>query len=117
MSNEHQITVLYNSACPVCDAGIRAERQRMAECDVCWVDIHTNPDSLKKTSLDREFVRQRLHVIDRDGEHRIGIDAFITLWKTSPTQNWKARLLSLPVIHVISGFVYNAFAPHLSVVL
>lgn len=110
MGNEKQLRVLYNSACPICDAGIRAEKQRMQECDVRWLDIHANPDCLDKTGLDREFVRQRLHLIDRDGDHRIGIDAFIALWSTSPTRHWKARILSLPVIHGLSGLAYNAFA-------
>jgi predicted DCC family thiol-disulfide oxidoreductase YuxK len=110
MSSEKQIKVLYNSACPICDAGIRAEQQRMQGCDVRWLDVHTNPDSLKETGLDLEFVRQRLHVIDAKDDPRIGIDAFIALWQAAPSQHWKARLLSLPVIHGLSALAYNVFA-------
>jgi len=109
-TRKKKISVLYNSACPICNAGIRRERQRMEISGVRWSDIHTDPGVLHNTGLKPEFVRQRLHVVDGDGTQHIGIDAFIALWEVSPTQAWKAKLLSLPVIHGLSGLMYNAFA-------
>jgi len=34
-----KLKVFYNSACPVCDAGIRGQRERMAGCalDIQWI--------------------------------------------------------------------------------
>ena len=47
---EHvQRKVYYNSACPVCDAGIKDQRRRMEACgvkDVEWIDVHTHPDAV-----------------------------------------------------------------------
>jgi len=105
-----KISVLYNSACPVCNAGIRREKQRIQTSDVKWRDIHTEPGVLDNTDLEKEFVRKRLHVIDNDGNRHIGIDAFIALWSVSANQVWKARLFSLPVVHEVSVLAYNAFA-------
>jgi len=112
MDNTHkkQISVLYNSACPVCNAGIRRERNRMQNSGVRWRDIHTEPGVLDNTGLEKEFVRQRLHVVDDAGNQYIGIDAFIALWNASPAQAWKARLFSFPVIHRLSVVAYNVFA-------
>ncbi|MGH8588498.1 MAG: DUF393 domain-containing protein, partial [Gammaproteobacteria bacterium] len=36
--------VYYNSACPVCNAGIKDQRRRMEACGIEgieWVDVHT----------------------------------------------------------------------------
>ena len=43
-----KVSVYYNSACPVCNAGIGAQRRRMQSCnvDVEWIDIHRNPERL-----------------------------------------------------------------------
>ena len=57
------LKVYYNSACPVCRAGINSQRTRMTGCDVDveWIDIHTLPDRLKEIGAEQEFVRERLH--------------------------------------------------------
>ena len=54
-----KLKVYYNSACPVCDAGIRGQRQRMAECalDIQWIDIHSRPQALVDMGARKYFVR------------------------------------------------------------
>ena len=61
--------VYYNSACPVCNAGIGAERRRMQACNVDaeWIDIHRDPGRLEEIGASLEFVRKRLHVVDDSG--------------------------------------------------
>ena len=61
--------VYYNSACPVCNAGIKDQRQRMEQCHAEnpeWVDIHSNPEALAKIDSSLEQVRERLHVCDAE---------------------------------------------------
>ena len=50
-----KVSVYYNSACPVCNAGIEAQRRRMQSCnvDVEWIDIHRNPERLTETGASR----------------------------------------------------------------
>ena len=45
-----ELKVYYNSACLVCNAGIRGQKQRMNGCpvDIQWIDIHSQPDALKE---------------------------------------------------------------------
>jgi predicted DCC family thiol-disulfide oxidoreductase YuxK len=83
-----KLRVYYNSACPVCDAGIRGQRQRMAGCpvEVQWIDIHSRPDALKEIGASQEFVRERLHVVDDKGTLRVGAEAFRALWAHTPGQ-------------------------------
>lgn len=107
-----EVKVYYNSACPVCDAGIKGQRQRMESCgtQVEWIDIHKNADAVGEIGAEREFVRERLHVVDEQGELKIGADAFEVLWRHTPGQTRWARVIRLPVLRVLSRWLYNVFA-------
>lgn len=105
--------VYYNSACPVCNAGIKDQRRRMQECgvnDIEWVDVHNNPDAVSEVGSSLEQVRERLYVKDDQGRLNIGADAFIHLWQQTPSQHWLARLFQLPVIRSLARTAYNGFA-------
>ena len=104
--------VYYNSACPVCNAGIAAERRRMKACnvDVEWVDIHRDPRRLQEIGASQEFVRERLHVADETGALHVGAAAFGALWSQTPQLRPVAMFLRMPVIRTIAGSAYNVFA-------
>ena len=110
------VCVFYNSACPVCNAGIEFQKHRMSACAIQWNDVHNNNEVINqlskkgknKTSLD--FIRKRLHVKDTQGDIHVGLDAFITLWQISPGEYWKASICSFPVIHGLASVFYNSFA-------
>ena len=104
------VEVYYNSACPVCKAGISAQQGKMSACNVQWKDVHSESEARKELPVELEKVRERLHVRDKDGRWQVGIDAFIALWSKSPTQKWKARLLSLAIIRPVARLAYNVFA-------
>jgi predicted DCC family thiol-disulfide oxidoreductase YuxK len=107
-----KLRVYYNSACPVCDAGIKGQRRRMQTCstDVDWIDIHGNPAAVEEIDASREFVRERLHVVDENGATRIGSEAFAVLWSHTPEQKWLGRFVRLPVMNMLARWLYNAFA-------
>jgi predicted DCC family thiol-disulfide oxidoreductase YuxK len=107
---EREISVFFNSACPVCNAGIAAQRKRMQGCAVRWRDVHTDMNARREIASDLEFVRERLHVIDERGNIRVGMDAFQDIWRHSPGEQWKARFVGVPVIKQTSNWAYNAFA-------
>ena len=91
--------VYYNSACPVCNAGIKDQRRRMEACsinDIEWIDVHSDPDALSEVGASLEQVRERLYVKDSDGQLNVGADAFMCLWSQTRGQRWLAKLLRLP---------------------
>lgn len=105
--------VYYNSACPVCKAGINDQRQRMESYDIQdieWIDVHTNPDAAAEVGSSLEQVRERLVVKDTTGKLNIGADAFIYLWLQTPSLRWLAKLMQLPLIHKLFQLSYNGFA-------
>jgi predicted DCC family thiol-disulfide oxidoreductase YuxK len=107
------LKVYYNSACPVCKAGIDAQRGKMGDDDVDWKDVHCDISARGEIDADLEFVRERLHVQDEQGRVFVGVDAFAALWERSPGEGWKATLLRLPVVHALCVGAYNAFARYL----
>jgi len=85
-------TVYYNSACPVCDAGICYQRGKMDGSAVEFVDLHTRPDIAQELGIDLELLRERLHVRGADGRMQVGDRALAALWAQTPGQRWMAWL-------------------------
>jgi predicted DCC family thiol-disulfide oxidoreductase YuxK len=104
------LKVYYNSACPVCKAGIDSQRGKMQDETVDWKDVHCDLAAREEVDADLEFVRERLHVVDAQGQVHVGMRAFAAIWAHSPGEAWKARLVNLPVIKQLSDWGYNAFA-------
>jgi predicted DCC family thiol-disulfide oxidoreductase YuxK len=110
ITKDEQLGVFYNSACPVCNAGVNHQKRRMKNCYVEWNDVSANNELVDQLDASLEFVRERLHVKNAAGEVFVGIDAFIALWEISPDDSWKAAILKRPVIHGLATAFYNAFA-------
>ncbi|MDP5208473.1 DUF393 domain-containing protein [Microbulbifer sp. 2205BS26-8] len=105
-----KIRVLYNSACPVCNAGITAQKRKSTLCAVDWEDVHLDNNRVKALNLDLEFVRERLHLVDTEGRLRVGYEAFIAIWENSPGEQWKARVSRIPGLRWCLNKAYNGFA-------
>ena len=102
--------VYYNSGCPVCKAGIESQMKKGSSCEIQWSDVHKNNELVAEVGAKLEFVRERLHVVDEQGELQVGFDAFLAIWRNSPTERWKARLFGLPLIKQLCRIAYNLFA-------
>ena len=115
MSEAPKPKVFYNSACPVCKAGIDSQRADMQACgiDAEWIDVHGNPQVVEQLGASLEDVRERLYVKDESGKVRIGAYAFTELWSRTPGQRWLARLWRLPLLRPLGHWLYNVFARQL----
>src|SRR3954449_10125399 len=103
MSETSRTTVYYNSACPVCDAGIRSERGRLQGCDIRWVDVHTREDAVAEIGAELEHVRRKLHVVDAAGRVHVGSEAVAELWSRSARTRWLARVLRWPGVRQLAA--------------
>lgn len=109
-TDDERLKVYYNSACPVCRAGIHAQKDKSTACEIEWADVHSENDAVDEINQELSTVRKYLHVKNARGELMVGIDAFIALWEQSPKQIWMARLFSLPLIRPIASVGYKLFA-------
>lgn len=112
MSNPN-LKVYYNSACPVCKAGIESQRGTMAKRDIRsgveWIDIACNAQIVDALGLNIDQVRHSLHVA-RGSAMLVGADAFVALARETPGQRWLSSVFGNPVMLPLSRFVYNRFA-------
>jgi predicted DCC family thiol-disulfide oxidoreductase YuxK len=106
-------TVFYNSACPVCDAGICYQRGKMQDSDVRFVDVHAHPEVAQELGIDLETLRERLHVRAADGTLQVGDQAFTLLASRTPGQRWMAALarpvpwLTGPLYKIVARLLYR----------
>jgi predicted DCC family thiol-disulfide oxidoreductase YuxK len=84
----------------------------MQDCatQVEWIDIHNDAGAVCEIGADREFVRERLHVVDENGALRVGAEAFEALWRHTPAQRRFAAMVRVPVVRTLARWTYNAFA-------
>jgi len=106
-----QLTVWYNTSCPVCNAGIAWQHSRLVRAARAGLidlrDINLEPDALSRFGAGIEDVRRRLHAVDSEWQLHVGADCAIAIWRATPGDGW---LLGLPIIHQIAGVAYDRFA-------
>ena len=109
-----ELTVWYNTRCPVCDAGIRHQKKRLIEAvkagSIEFRDINLDPDALARFGASLEDIRRRLHATDAAGRLLVGADVAIAVWRATPGEAWLASLLGNPVVLPVTRFAYDRFA-------
>ena len=109
-----RLTVWYNTRCPVCDAGITWQRNRLVRAAQAGViefrDINLEPAALARFGAGIEDVRRRPHAVDADGRLHVGADCAIEIWRRTPGTRWLGRLTGLPGLRWLAGFAYDRFA-------
>ena len=109
-----RLTVWYNTRCPVCDAGIGRQRNKLIAAvkagAIAFRDINLEPEALVAHGVSLEDIRRRLHATDQDGRLLVGADVAIAVWQLTPGERWLAALLGNPVMRPLTRFAYDRFA-------
>jgi predicted DCC family thiol-disulfide oxidoreductase YuxK len=111
---ERRLVVWYNTRCPVCDAGISRQRNRLIDAvragRVTFRDINEQPDALAAHGASLDDIRRRLHATDEAGRLIVGADVAIAVWRVTPGEAWLARLFGNPAVLPLTRFLYDRFA-------
>ena len=113
MSNQDKaLEVIYNSVCPVCDAGICQFQKKVnpKHGRYIWLDINKAPHRLAEYNVTVDDVRLKLHAIDRTGQLRVGMEAVSAIFAETSRYRWLARLSNLPILKPLSALLYNGVA-------
>ena len=117
MSDKPAFEVFYNSACPVCRAGMDEQRGAMEKAgvggDVAFTDMTAAPDALADDGLTLDDVRRHFYVRDAAGALHRGADATAVLWRLTPRRRWLGWLISRPVLRPVTRAAYDWFADRL----
>ena len=109
-----RLVVWYNTRCPVCDAGIDWQRNKLLAAvragTIEFRDINAQPDALAHYGATLDDIRRRLHATDEAGRLIVGADVALALWTLTPGEGWLAALLGNRVMLPLTRFVYDRFA-------
>ena len=109
-----KLTVWYNTKCPVCNAGINWQRNRLVKAvragAIEFRDINAEPEALAAFGASLEDIRRRLHGRDEAGRLFIGAACAVEIWRRTPGDGWLAFVFGQPVLRQIAGFGYDRFA-------
>jgi predicted DCC family thiol-disulfide oxidoreductase YuxK len=109
-----QLTIWYNTRCPVCDAGIDRQRNKLLAAvqagTIAFRDINLEPDALAALGASLEDVRRRLHATDAQGDLLVGADVAIAVWRLTPGEHWLGALAGNVVVRQVARFFYDRFA-------
>ena len=115
--DDQQVEVFYNSACPVCRAGMEDQRDALARADggkkSTFVDMSQKPEALAEEGLSLDDVRRHFYVRDIDGKLHRGADAAAILWRMTPRRRWLGWLISRPMLRPLARLFYDWFADRL----
>ena len=111
---EHRLIVWYNTRCPVCDAGIDRQRNKLLAAvragHLSFHDINEQPQALAAYGASLDDVRRRLHATDESGRLIVGADVAIAIWRITPGEGWMASLFGNPVMLPVTRFAYDRVA-------
>jgi predicted DCC family thiol-disulfide oxidoreductase YuxK len=113
MTAQH-LVVWYNTRCPVCNAGINRQRNKLLAAvqagTIEFRDINLEPEALAGHGASLADVRRRLHATDDAGRLLVGADVAIAVWRLTPGERWLAALFGNPVVRPLTRFAYDRFA-------
>jgi predicted DCC family thiol-disulfide oxidoreductase YuxK len=109
-----RLTVWYNTRCPVCDAGIDRQRNKLLAAvqagEIAFRDINLEPEALVAHGVSLDDVRRRLHATDEEGRLIVGADVAVAIWRITKGEGWLATLFGNPLILPVTRFAYDRFA-------
>lgn len=109
-----KLTVWYNTKCPVCNAGIAWQNNRLVKAArsgaIEFCDINLEPDALARFNIGIEDIRKRLHGVDGEDRLYIGADCAIEIWRRTPGDSWLAWIGDLPGFRQLGRILYNLIA-------
>jgi len=106
MSAQQQVTVWFDSGCPLCVREIALMRRLDKRGAIDFIDLH----STACCPVDRETLLARLHARDTDGSLLSGAAAFAAMWRAVPllrplglAARWRQLLAALELAY--GGFL------------
>jgi predicted DCC family thiol-disulfide oxidoreductase YuxK len=111
---DERLVVWYNTRCPVCDAGINRQRNKLIAAveagTIEFRDINLEPAALAAYGASVEDVRRRLHATDAQGRVIVGADVAVEVWRRTAGERWLAALLGNPIVRPLTRVAYDRFA-------
>jgi len=75
-----------------------------------WVDISVNTSLLTHYDIAFKDAMKKLHTVEVNGDIKVGIDAFLTIWQLLPYYHYLVKIVLLFKLKKPMTWIYNIFA-------
>ena len=107
------IKVFFDGNCPICNREIMFYKRLAKEgSEITWYDISQDHKPLKIINKTKQDCLKRLHVLDQDQSIKVGVDAFITIWKKIKYFSIIALLINNKPTKKLLNTIYNFYADY-----
>ena len=110
--NDGMIKVYFDGKCGLCSKEINYYQRIVPVGVIEWLDIATDPSSLKSLGISQREALKRLHVQDSAGTIKTGISAFQVIWGRLPGWRILSRIIGVPGIYHFVEYLYGLFADY-----
>lgn len=107
----HDLTIFYDSACPLCLKEMRQLKSYDVEGRIGLVDIYEPDFDDNYPQINRAEAGKILHALSTDGDLILGLDVTCRAWEVVGRHRW-LKLTRLPLIQPIADSCYRFFARH-----
>lgn len=101
--------VYYDDLCKVCSAEINHYKKQPGAENIAFVDISSGDFDAAAEDVDPVLIHKAMHARSATGELRIGVDAFIEIWKQLPRYRWAANWAEKKPLRIVLEAGYHAF--------
>ena len=108
-SQETNLTVYYDGACPLCKREISWYRQQRGANNIKWQDVSQSTSDKVAPDLSTCDALERFHIRNADGEVISGALAFAELWLKLPKFKLLGVLVKLPMVSHVAEVAYRLF--------
>ena len=100
-----KIKVFFDGNCNICSREIKYYQKISPDSFFEWKDLFKMSEKdFKLENLKLEHCLKFLHVKDENDDLKIGVDAFITIWKKLKYWNILANIITFPLINNLQIF-------------
>lgn len=102
--------VFYDGGCNLCSREIRYYRKLDKAGKICWQDISADTGLLEAFGVSVDDAMRRFHVLDSQGNMRIGAPAFLAMWQELPYFSLLSRFCYACHLVPALNWAYSHFA-------
>ena len=102
--------VFFDGNCPICKREINFYKKLEKSNKIVWYDISKDKKSLTLIKKTKKECLKKLHVLNKKGDLKVGVDAFITIWKEIKYFKILAVIISFKPVKKILNYLYNHYA-------
>lgn len=106
----NKILVFFDAKCNVCSKEISYYSKIDHEKKFKWINVNEGKNELKKYKIKFTDSLMYLHVIDKNKNIKVGVDAFIIIWQELKYWKFLAYLININFIKKITSFFYKIWA-------